>query len=165
MPSRAIKDFAYIVIFLSRQTTRRQQPSRYGQRGQGVNGGSVKIWTGVWVKQAGCCYSTVVVTQWNTDVKNSQWASGYIVAARQQPILLVCRVLARQSCSTPATAKIALTGAVSFGMFLRQIVSTFQHLLKASVIIAFQPHRRPGRKMHQRGMAPDIHSQGTAPRL
>ncbi|EFH3010455.1 hypothetical protein GXU09_004742, partial [Escherichia coli] len=23
----------------------------------GVNGGSVKIWTGVWVKQAGCCYS------------------------------------------------------------------------------------------------------------
>ncbi|MBT8513806.1 hypothetical protein B6C78_25835, partial [Escherichia coli] len=80
MPSRAIKDFAYIVIFLSRQTTRRQQPSRYGQRGQGVNGGSVKIWTGVWVKQAGCCYSTVVVTQWNTDVKNSQWASGYIVA-------------------------------------------------------------------------------------
>ncbi|WP_420484932.1 TA system toxin CbtA family protein, partial [Escherichia coli] len=33
----------------------------------------------------------------------SQWASGYIVAARQQPILLVCRVLARQSCSTPAT--------------------------------------------------------------
>ncbi|HFT8751332.1 TPA: hypothetical protein ACGSZ4_004567, partial [Escherichia coli] len=61
--------------------------SRYGQRGQGVNGGSVKIWTGVWVKQAGCCYSTVVVTQWNTDVKNSQWASGYIVAARQQPIL------------------------------------------------------------------------------
>ena len=63
------------------------------------------------------------------------------------------------------TAKIALTGAVSFGMFLRQIVSTFQHLLKASVIIAFQPHRRPGRKMHQRGMAPDIHSQGTAPRL
>ncbi|HAM5774324.1 TPA: antirestriction protein [Escherichia coli] len=102
MPSRAIKDFAYIVIFLSRQTTRRQQPSRYGQRGQGVNGGSVKIWTGVWVKQAGCCYSTVVVTQWNTDVKNSQWASGYIVAARQQPILLVCRILARQSCSTPA---------------------------------------------------------------
>ncbi|HII2404863.1 TPA: antirestriction protein [Escherichia coli] len=93
MPSRAIKDFAYIVIFLSRQTTRRQQPSRYGQRGQGVNGGSVKIWTGVWVKQAGCCYSTVVVTQWNTDVKNSQWASGYIVAARQQPILLVCRIL------------------------------------------------------------------------
>ncbi|MDA6380667.1 hypothetical protein OSK71_28340, partial [Escherichia coli] len=49
----------------------------------GVNGGSVKIWTGVWVKQAGCCYSIVVVTQWNTDVKNSQWASGYIVAARQ----------------------------------------------------------------------------------
>ncbi|KEM16287.1 hypothetical protein AC10_5416, partial [Escherichia coli 6-319-05_S3_C1] len=81
-----------------------------------MNGGSVKIWTGVWVKQAGCCYSTVVVTQWNTDVKNSQWASGYIVAARQQPILLVCRILARQSCSTPATAKIALTGAVSFGM-------------------------------------------------
>ncbi|WP_250190359.1 type IV toxin-antitoxin system YeeU family antitoxin [Escherichia coli] len=60
-----------MVIFLSRQTTRRQQPSRYGQRGQGMNGGSVKIWTGVWVKQAGCCYSTVVVTQWNTDVKNS----------------------------------------------------------------------------------------------
>ncbi|EFH6479419.1 hypothetical protein H9I80_001960 [Escherichia coli] len=59
MPSRAIKDFAYIVIFLSRQTTRRQQPSRYGQRGQGVNGGSVKIWTGVWVKQAGCCYQTI----------------------------------------------------------------------------------------------------------
>ncbi|KDX22304.1 hypothetical protein AB41_5210, partial [Escherichia coli 1-250-04_S1_C2] len=56
----------------------------------------------------------MVVTQWNTDVKNSQWASGYIVAARQQPILLVCRILARQSCSTPATAKIALTGAVSF---------------------------------------------------
>ncbi|PQN65874.1 hypothetical protein C5K06_00460, partial [Shigella flexneri] len=49
-----------------------KQPSRYGQRGQGVNGGSVKIWTGVWVKQAGCCYSTVVVTQWPTDVKNSQ---------------------------------------------------------------------------------------------
>ncbi|EMZ92940.1 hypothetical protein EC2722950_4923 [Escherichia coli 2722950] len=42
MPSNARKDFAYIVIFLSRQTTRRQQPSRYGQRGQGVNGGSVK---------------------------------------------------------------------------------------------------------------------------
>ncbi|OTC21910.1 hypothetical protein AW077_26680 [Escherichia coli] len=59
-------------MFLSRQTTRRQQPSRYGQRGQGVNGGSVKIRTGVWVKQAGCCYSTVVVTQWPTDVKNSQ---------------------------------------------------------------------------------------------
>ncbi len=39
-------------------------------------------------------------------------------------------------------------------MLLRQIASTFQHLLKASVIIAFQPHRRPGRKMHQRGMAP-----------
>ncbi|KDA81986.1 transposase IS66 family protein, partial [Escherichia coli 2-011-08_S3_C3] len=74
-------------------------------------------------------------------------------------------VLARQSCSTPATAKIALTGAVSFGMLLRQIVSTFQHLLKAGVIITRQPHRRPGRKMHQRGMAPDIHSQGTAPRL
>ena len=31
-------------------------------------------------------------------------------------------------------------------MFLRQIVSTFQHLLKASVIIAFQPHRRRVRK-------------------
>ena len=40
----------------------------------GVNGGSVKIWTGVWVKQAGCFYSTVVVTQWPTDVKNSQQA-------------------------------------------------------------------------------------------
>ena len=50
-------------------------------------------------------------------------------------------------------------------MLLRQIVSTFQHLLKAGVIITRQPHRRPGRKMHQRGMAPDIHSQGTAPRL
>ncbi|PAY96303.1 hypothetical protein CEG99_18585 [Shigella boydii] len=74
MPSSARKDFAYIVIFLSRQTTRRQQPSRYGQHGQGVNGGSVKIWTGVWVKQAGCCYSTVVVTQWPTGVKNCQQA-------------------------------------------------------------------------------------------
>lgn len=120
--------FAYIIIFLSRQTTRRHQPSRYGQRGQGVNGGSVKIWTGVWVKQAGCCYSTVVVTQWNTDVKNSQWASGYIVAARQQPILLVCRVLAHLSCSTPATAKIALTGTVDFGVLFREIVSTLQHI-------------------------------------
>ncbi|EMX06102.1 hypothetical protein ECP03023084_3176 [Escherichia coli P0302308.4] len=40
----------------------------------GVNGGSVKIWTGVWVKQAGCCYSTVVVTQWPTGVKNCQQA-------------------------------------------------------------------------------------------
>ncbi|EPD9077146.1 hypothetical protein ACT7JT_005387, partial [Escherichia coli] len=74
LPSNAIKDFAYIVIFLSRQTTRRQQLSRYGQCGQGVNGGSVKIWTGVWVKQAGCCYSTVVVTQWPTGVKNCQQA-------------------------------------------------------------------------------------------
>ncbi len=69
LPSRAIKDFAYIVIFLSRQTTRSSSRPGTGQRGQGVNGGSVKIWTGVWVKQAGCCYSTVVVTQWNTDVK------------------------------------------------------------------------------------------------
>ena len=34
----------------------------------GCDGGSV----GVWVKQAGCCYSTVVVTQWPTDVKNCQ---------------------------------------------------------------------------------------------
>ncbi|EOV4245236.1 hypothetical protein ACON0B_004892 [Escherichia coli] len=40
----------------------------------GVNGGSVKIWTGVWVKQAGCCYSTVVVTQCPTGVKNCQQA-------------------------------------------------------------------------------------------
>ncbi|BDP01574.1 hypothetical protein TUM9868_34430 [Escherichia coli] len=30
----------------------------------------LKIWNGVKVKQAGCCYSTVVVTQWPTDVKN-----------------------------------------------------------------------------------------------
>ncbi|EFK24921.1 hypothetical protein HMPREF9550_02971 [Escherichia coli MS 187-1] len=129
MPSRAIKDFAYIVIFLSRQTTRRQQPSRYGQRGQGVNGGSVKIWTGVWVKQAGCCYSTVVVTQWNTDVKNSQWASGYIVAARQQLILLVCRVLARQSCSTPAIVPLTTeTALLSCIKQAREDVLTLRHL-------------------------------------
>ncbi len=52
--------------------------SRYGQRGQGVNGGSV----GVWVKQAGCCYSTVVVTQWPTDVKTvskQRWKSGDVL--------------------------------------------------------------------------------------
>ncbi|HHK9449901.1 TPA: hypothetical protein ACQZGT_004511, partial [Escherichia coli] len=30
----------------------------------------LKIWNGGEVKQAGCCYSTVVVTQWPTDVKN-----------------------------------------------------------------------------------------------
>lgn len=83
---------------------------------------------GLGIKRAGCCYSAVVVTQWNTDVKNSQRASGYIVAARQHPMLLVCRVLARQSCSTPATAKIALTGAVHFGVLFREIVSTLQHI-------------------------------------
>ncbi|GCS98890.1 hypothetical protein HmCmsJML008_03945 [Escherichia coli] len=62
-------------------------------------------------------------------------------------------------------AEVALTGVVSFGILLRRIVSTFPHWLKAGVIITRQPHRRPGRKMHQRGMASGIHPQGTAPGL
>ncbi|EHV87407.1 hypothetical protein ECEPECA12_4357 [Escherichia coli EPECa12] len=37
-----------------------------------MNGGSVKIWIRGWVKQVGCCYSTVVVTQWRSGVKNNQ---------------------------------------------------------------------------------------------
>lgn len=36
------KGFCVHSIVPYRQTTHRRQPSRYGQRGQGVNGGSVK---------------------------------------------------------------------------------------------------------------------------
>ncbi|EEU9456964.1 TPA: hypothetical protein HL326_23710 [Escherichia coli] len=75
-----------------------------------MNGGTVK--GGKWV---GCCYSTVGVTSWCTNVKNNQQD-----VAGHQPVLLVLPG------SAPTAAEITFTGATGFGMLLRQIVSPFQ---------------------------------------
>ncbi|MIE73205.1 hypothetical protein EL06_28635, partial [Salmonella enterica subsp. diarizonae] len=54
-----------------RQTTRRRQPSRYGQRGLGVNGGSVKNCQQGESACAGCHYYSVVVTLWSSGVNKA----------------------------------------------------------------------------------------------